>query len=85
MTLEKPTSDSPSTTTPVPTEDELRDIRRELGKVYDTVRRANDHFRAEGQMNAALHMSDTVRPAPLAAAMEVAQESLIKLIARLAG
>lgn len=56
---------------------------RELQKISDTLGAADRHFSAEGQMNAALHMSETVRPAPLAAAVATALGSAEQLIADL--
>ena len=56
------------------------DLIRQLEKITDTVRMANIHFRAEAAMNAALHMSTTVRPAPLAEAVAIALDDLEQLI-----
>lgn len=58
------------------TEDERRQIQKALGVMY----RVRDHFDHEAQMNAALHMSDVVRPAPLAAAVGTAVIDLERLI-----
>lgn len=54
--------------------------RRELTKVLDVLKKANEHFHHEAMMNAALHMADTVRPAPLAAAVEGSVDTLIQLL-----
>lgn len=56
------------------------DERRQIEKVLSTLYRVRDHFDHEAAMNAALHMSDTVRPAPLAAAVGVAVIDLERLI-----
>lgn len=53
---------------------------RELQKVSDTLKAADRHFTAEAQMNAALHMAESVRPAPLAAAVSTALGSIEQLI-----
>ena len=53
---------------------------RELEKIQDVLLACDRHFNAEAQMNAALHMSTTVRPAPLAAATATAVESIRLLI-----
>jgi len=53
---------------------------RELEKIQDVLLACDRHFAAEAQMNAALHMSSTVRPAPLAAATAGAVESIRLLI-----
>lgn len=59
------------------------DMARQLGKVLDAVELAHKHFSAEADMNAALHMSATVRPAPLAVAIESARDDLVLLIGEL--
>jgi hypothetical protein len=59
--------------------------RRELQKVLDVLDTASDHFTAEAKMNAALHMAATVRPAPLATAVETARGSLRILLMRAEG
>lgn len=50
---------------------EVRDIAadalREIDKLLEVVYAANRHFVAEGEMNAALHLSENVLPNPLAA------------------
>lgn len=56
------------------------DERRQVEKVLGTVIMATKHFDGEAAMNAALHMSDVVRPAPLAAAMAVAALDLGRLL-----
>lgn len=53
---------------------------RELQKIADVVEQADRHFDAEAQMNAALHMSPIVRPAPLAIAVHNALFDLRCLI-----
>jgi hypothetical protein len=60
------------------------DQRRELEKIAEAVDAAVRHFRAEAVMNAALHLSPTVRPAPLAVAIEAASDDLHRLIEELA-
>lgn len=54
-----------------------------MSKILDTVEVTVKHFRAEAEMNAALHMASTVRPAPLAAAIETSRDDLITLISEL--
>jgi hypothetical protein len=56
------------------------DERRQIEKALATMYRVRDHFDHEAAMNAALHMSDTVRPAPLAAAVAVAVLDLERLV-----
>jgi hypothetical protein len=56
------------------------DERRQIEKALATMYRVRDHFDHEAAMNAALHMSDTVRPAPLAAAVAIAVLDLERLI-----
>lgn len=53
---------------------------RDLTKVADVLAKADEHFAAEGAMNAALHMSATVRPAPLASAVAGARADLARVI-----
>lgn len=56
--------------------DERRQVEKALGVMY----RVREHFDHEAAMNAALHMSDVVRPAPLAAAVATAVIDLERLI-----
>ena len=58
------------------------DEQRELQKVLDTLFVVEKHFYHEANMNAALHMSTEVRPAPLAAAVSVAVSTLERLLDR---
>lgn len=51
----------------------LADTIREFEKTLDVLEQCERHFSAEAEMNAALHMSNTVRPAPLAAAVATAR------------
>jgi len=44
---------------------DLLNMIRELEKVADVLEVASRHFNHEAEMNAALHMATTVRPAPL--------------------
>lgn len=60
-----------------------RDLARELGKIYDTMVTVDEHFEHEARMNAALHMSPNVRPAPLAVATHTAREEMARLIKEL--
>lgn len=60
-----------------------QDLRRQLEKIADVVSLANVHFRAESEMNAALHMASEIRPAPLATAIAGASDDLTRLIAEL--
>lgn len=55
------------------------DLMREIAKLSDVLAAANRHMRAEAEMNAALHMSRDVRPAPLASAVATAAESAYRL------
>lgn len=55
------------------------DVAREVHKLADVLRAADKHFTAEGEMNAALHMATTVRPAPLAAAVHASYEDAVAL------
>lgn len=59
------------------------DLSRQLAKVRDAVTLADTHFRAEAEMNAALHMASEVRPAPLAMAIAAAKDDLTRLIEEL--
>jgi len=59
---------------------QAEDERRELHKVLDTLLVVESHFRHEAEMNAALHMSREVRPAPLAAAVGTAVGTLERLL-----
>ena len=58
------------------TDDERRQIEKALRVMY----KVRDHFDHEAAMNAALHMSDIVRPAPLAAAVAIAVLDLESVI-----
>lgn len=62
-----------------------KDLARELVKVSDVMDMAVSHFDHEASMNAALHMSTVVRPAPLAAALTGARADLARLIDELVG
>lgn len=56
------------------------DQKREVQKAVDVIQKVHDHFSHEAAMNAALHMSDKIRPAPLAVAVEEALDTLKRLI-----
>lgn len=56
------------------------DEQRQVEKALQTLYRVRDHFDHEAAMNAALHMSDTVRPAPLASALAIAVIDLERLL-----
>jgi len=56
------------------------DVVRELRKVADVLEKTHAHFNFKDEMNAALHMSDTVRPTPLASAVHSAWHDLMGLI-----
>lgn len=56
-----------------------QDMARELGKIEFVLARVDQHFQHEAQMNAALHMSEQVRPAPLASAVEGALADVRRL------
>jgi hypothetical protein len=53
---------------------------RELTKVLMALRWCQKHFKAEGLMNAALHMSEVVLPAPLAANTDHAVLTLERIL-----
>jgi len=59
------------------------DLQRELEKIRDVVEKVDQHFTHEAAMNAALHMSETIRPAPLAMAVSSAKADLDRLIIEL--
>lgn len=59
------------------------DLVRELMKIGDVVFTAKRHFEHEAAMNAALHMAENVRPAPLATAIATASDSIQRLISEL--
>lgn len=56
------------------------DEKRQIEKALTVLYRVRDHFDHEAAMNAALHMSDVVRPAPLAAALAIAVIDLERLL-----
>lgn len=56
------------------------DLLRELEKLSDTYSRVEKMLFYTAQSNAALHMSDTIRPAPLVSALGIANEQLGNLI-----
>lgn len=56
------------------------DERRQISKALHTMYRVRDHFDHEAAMNAALHMSDVVRPSPLAAAVAIAVIDLERVV-----
>jgi hypothetical protein len=58
------------------------DLARELGKILDVLAAVGQHLDAKDEMNAALHMSGTVRATPLAAAVGGATADLADLIRR---
>lgn len=60
-------------------------VIRELQKIADVLETAAKHFEAEAEMNAALHMSSTVRPAPLAMAVAGARDDAKRLIETMGG
>lgn len=60
-------------------------IIREIEKIKDALVWADRHFTAEAQMNAALHMAETVRPAPLASTIGIAIMSADQLLKDLKG
>jgi hypothetical protein len=61
----------------------LVNVVRELEKTLDLLRIVDRHFLAEADMNAALHMSTDVRPAPLAAAIHLHIAALDGALTRL--
>lgn len=60
-------------------------LARELQKILDVVMKVDEHLSFKDNMNAALHMSDTVRPTPLASAVNSAAQILYDLIAEAQG
>jgi hypothetical protein len=56
------------------------DERRQVRKALDVMGKVQEHFDHEAAMNAALHMSDVVRPAPLAAAVSASVMDLARLL-----
>ena len=56
------------------------DERRQIEKALAVMRKVQEHFDHEAAMNAALHMSDVVRPAPLASAVSRAVMDLEHLL-----
>lgn len=60
-------------------------LARELQKVLDVVRKVDEHLSFKDEMNAALHMSEMVRPTPLASAVKNVGEVLYDLIAEAEG
>ncbi len=58
------------------------DLRRELVKVLDVLENATIYFQHQSKMNAELHMAKSVRPAPLATAVESATVDLKGFIDR---
>lgn len=58
---------------------------RELEKAADALVAADRHFMHEAEMNAALHLASTVRPAPLASAISAALDSVRYVIRELGG
>lgn len=61
------------------------DLIRELEKALDVLRACARHFNAEAEMNAALHMSEAVRPNPLTAAVNTAIAGGEQALARYQG
>lgn len=59
------------------------DAVRELEKALDVLEACERHFTAEAEMNAALHLADKVRPAPLAARVSTAVAEVARAIDRL--
>lgn len=57
-------------------EDELRNLKRELRKAADVLRAVSSHLRARDEANAALHLADTVRYVPLTVRVESALEQI---------
>jgi hypothetical protein len=56
------------------------DARRELEKMRDVLEKAHKHLVAAAAANAALHMNDTVRPSPLAVAVETQIDKINELL-----
>lgn len=60
-----------------------QNLIRELQKIEDVLNTANRYFVHKDQMNASLHMSETVRATPLASAVSTAFENLVWLVSHL--
>ena len=56
---------------------------RELQKIRDVLEKVDEHLTAKDRMNAALHMSENVRPTPLAGAVAVSLGSIDLLISEI--
>lgn len=52
---------------------------REIAKIADVLERVVTHLDAKDRMNAALHMSNTIRPTPLAVAVQDALQTAREL------
>lgn len=56
------------------------DARRELEKMRDVLRVVYKHLASAASANAALHMNETVRPSPLAVAVETQIDKISELL-----
>lgn len=61
------------------------DLIRELEKIHDVLLKVQQQMFMQASANAALHMSDTVRPAPLVVALGIATTNLTNIIVNLQG
>ena len=50
----------------------MEDAKRQISKALDVLRQVETAMQAEAQMNAAKHMTTTIRPVPLCAAVSSA-------------
>jgi hypothetical protein len=55
------------------------DVARELNKIEEALRWAEEHFIKQSEANAALHMNNRVLYSPIAVAVTNARESLRKV------
>lgn len=62
----------------------VEDTRRQIAKTLDVLRRVEDVMLSEARMNVGKHMSETVHPTPLAAAVSATIRDLEFWDARLA-
>jgi hypothetical protein len=58
---------------------------RDLSKIYDVLTAVSVHLDAKDSMNAALHMSPSIRSTPLAAAVQGARADTANLVSQLSG
>jgi hypothetical protein len=54
--------------------------KREVGKVFDTLKRAADFHARRDEMNAQTHLAETVRYAPLTSSLQASLDTLKRLL-----